>query len=62
MYTDVYERIRSIDNEKANYYIVYRLVRALIEGKEGQEIWRRSDIVHNIINELQVMTGISVTI
>jgi aminoglycoside phosphotransferase (APT) family kinase protein len=62
MYNDAYESVRPIDFEKVDYYVVYRLVRALIEGKEGQEIWRRPDIVQNIINELKVMTGITVTI
>ena len=62
MYIEAYESVRPIDNEKVDYYVVYRLVRALIEGREGQEIWRRPDIVLNIVNELQNMTGITVTI
>lgn len=62
MYTDTYESISPIDQVKLDYYIVYRLVRALIEGKEGQEIWTRSDIVSNIIRELEERIDIIVNV
>jgi aminoglycoside phosphotransferase (APT) family kinase protein len=58
-YMDAYESISTIDHAKLEYYVVYRLVRALIEGKEGQTIWTRSDIVSNIIQELEGKIGIS---
>jgi aminoglycoside phosphotransferase (APT) family kinase protein len=60
MYTEVYESIHPIDFNKVDYFVVYRLVRALIEGKEGQEIWTRSDIVKNILMEIQEMTNINI--
>ena len=62
MYTDAYERVRPIDHAKMEYYIVYRMVRALIEGKEGQQIWTRPDIVQNIVEELELRTGVKVSV
>lgn len=62
MYTDAYESIHPIDYRKMEYYAVYRLVRALVEGKEGQEVWTRPVIVNNIIKEIKEMTGILVQI
>ena len=62
MYTNTYESDSPIDHAKLEYYVVYRLVRALVEGKEGQEIWRRSDIVSNIIREIEEMIGILVSV
>ncbi len=58
MYIDAYESVRPIDYAKVDYYVVYRLVRALLEGKEGQEVWTRPIIVKNIIKEIKEMTGI----
>ncbi len=62
MYDKAYESVSPIDYGKLVYFIAYRLVRALFEGKEGQEIWTRPDIVDNIVNELSEMTGIHVQI
>ena len=62
MYIDAYESIHPIDYKKMEYYVVYRLVRALIEGLEGQEIWTQPIIVNNIIKEINDMTGILVQI
>lgn len=62
MYIDAYESIHPIDYQKMEYYVVYRLVRALIEGLEGQEIWTQPIIVNNIIKEIKDMTGILVQI
>jgi aminoglycoside phosphotransferase (APT) family kinase protein len=58
LYAESYESIHPIDYDKVDYFVVYRLVRALFEGKEGQEIWTRSDIVQNIIMEIREMTEI----
>ncbi len=62
MYIEAYESVSPIDYEKLDYFTVYRLVRALFEGKDGQEIWTRQDIVDNILNELAEMTCIQVQI
>lgn len=59
-YTESYESINPIDNDKVDYYVAYRLVRALIEGKEGQEVWTKPEIVGNIVKELKQLTGIHV--
>lgn len=61
-YIDAYESIHPIDYEKMDYYVVFRLVRALLEGKEGQEVWTRPNIVKNIVNEIKEMTDILVQI
>jgi len=62
MYIDAYESIHTIDYAKMDYYVVFRLVRALLEGKEGQEVWTRPYIVKNIVKEIKEMTGILVQI
>jgi len=61
-YIDAYESIHPIDYAKMDYYVVFRLVRALLEGKEGQEVWTRPYIVNNIVKEIKEMTGILVQI
>ena len=62
MYLDTYQSVSPIDHEKMDYFIVYRLVRALFEGKEGQKFWTTPSIVDNITSELEEMTGIQVII
>ena len=62
MYEEAYKSVSPIDYEKLEYFIVYRLVRALFEGMEGRVIWTRQDIVENRRNELVEMTGIQVHI
>ena len=62
MYIDSYASIHPIDYPKMDYYVIYRLVRAIIEGKEGQEVWTRPDIVNNIIKEIKEMTDIQIRI
>ena len=61
-YIDAYESIHHIDYKKMDYYVVFRLVRALLEGKKGQEVWTRPYIVKNIVKEIKEMTGILVQI
>ena len=60
LYSEAYESIHHIDYDKLDYFVVYRLVRALIEGKEGQEVWARPVIVSNIIEEIKDMIGIEI--
>jgi aminoglycoside phosphotransferase (APT) family kinase protein len=60
VYMESYESISPIDYEKLDYYVVYRLVRALFEGKEGQVYWTKKEIVDNITGVLKEMTGIKV--
>lgn len=62
VYLGAYESISPIDYEKMDYYIVHRLVRALFEGKEGQDFWATPSIVNNISNVLEEMTGIQVQV
>jgi aminoglycoside phosphotransferase (APT) family kinase protein len=61
-YIDAYESIHPIDYAKMDYYVIFRLVRALLEGKEGQEVWTRPYIVNNIVKEIKEMTDILVKI
>jgi aminoglycoside phosphotransferase (APT) family kinase protein len=62
MYFDAYEGVNPIDYEKVDYFVVYRLVRALVEGKEGQEVWAIPSIVNGIIKEVKVLTGITINL
>ncbi len=54
MYFDAYGSVCPIDYEKVDYFVVYRLVRALVEGKE---VWAIPSIVNGIIKEVKVLTG-----
>jgi aminoglycoside phosphotransferase (APT) family kinase protein len=58
MYHDEYSNFQPIDQVKLNYYIVFRLAQALLEGKDGQEFWTQPDIVDNIMGEIRERTGI----
>lgn len=58
MYHSEYSSIQPIDHEKLNYFIVFRLAMALLEGKDGQMFWTQPDIVNNIKGELKERTGI----
>jgi aminoglycoside phosphotransferase (APT) family kinase protein len=60
LYTEAYESIHPIDYSKMEYFAVFRLVRALIEGKDGQEVWTQPIIVDNILREIKKMTGIQI--
>jgi aminoglycoside phosphotransferase (APT) family kinase protein len=60
MYKAEYEKVGHIDHHKLNYFIVFRLAMALLEGLDGQEYWTKPEIVNTIVNELKEMTGISV--
>jgi aminoglycoside phosphotransferase (APT) family kinase protein len=59
-YFSTYEKLHLIDYDKLDYFVVYRLVRALIEGKEGQEIWTHPVIVSNILEEIRCLIGIEI--
>lgn len=58
MYFTEYSRHNPIDEEKLNYFIVFRLAMALLEGKDGQVFWTQPEIVANILGELKDRTGI----
>jgi len=62
MYMETYESVSHIDYKKMDYYVVYRLVRALFEGKKGHGVWKKQEIVNNIVETLVDMTGIQVKI
>ena len=51
-----------IDNERLNYFVVFRLAMALVEGLDGQEWWTQPYIIQNILSEVEKRTGISVNV
>ena len=60
LYTEAYESIHPIDYSKMEYFVVFRLVRALVEGKDGQEVWTQPIIVENIVREIKKRTGVQI--
>jgi len=60
MYQAEYEKTQSVDQGKLDYFIVFRLTMALLEGMDGQGWWTQPDIVNTIRNELKEMTGITI--
>jgi aminoglycoside phosphotransferase (APT) family kinase protein len=59
-YLTEYGTYMPIDNERLNYFVVFRLAMALVEGLDGQEWWTQPYIVQNILNEVESRTGINV--
>lgn len=55
-----YEKIGSIEEERLEYFIIFRLAMALLEGKDGQVFWTQPKIVNAIVNELKERTGLIV--
>jgi aminoglycoside phosphotransferase (APT) family kinase protein len=61
-YFTEYEAVRPIDYDRLNYFVVFRLAMALIEGLDGQEFWTHPEIVNNIVDEIYSRTGITLII
>jgi aminoglycoside phosphotransferase (APT) family kinase protein len=59
-YLTEYETYIPIDYDKLNYFVVFRLAMALVEGLDGQEWWTQPHIVQNILSEIEERTGIKV--
>lgn len=56
-YLAAYESIRPLDRTNLPYYQVFRAVKALIEGADGQEVWRHPAIVADLVALIQSVTG-----
>jgi aminoglycoside phosphotransferase (APT) family kinase protein len=59
-YLSVYQQIKKLDHTNLIYYRVRRCLLALLEGFEGQEVWQQPLIVRDLINYIQITTGIHI--
>ncbi len=58
-YLDEYRTISPINDERLDYFIVFRLAMALLEGKDGQEWWKQPALIKNMVEEIEARTGIT---
>jgi aminoglycoside phosphotransferase (APT) family kinase protein len=61
-YLSAYRILRPLDTNKLRYFEVVRLIQGLLDGLDGQPIWRHRDIVASIDNALKVYTGLDIRI
>ena len=61
LYLDAYRSQRLLDSTHLDYYRVMRSVNALIQGFEGQKIWQHPLIVKDLIEFIQKVTEIRIT-
>lgn len=61
-YLAAYRALRPLDADKLQYFEVVRLIQGLLDGIDGQPIWRHRDIVASIGTALQMYTGLDIRI
>jgi aminoglycoside phosphotransferase (APT) family kinase protein len=59
-YLSAYQQIKELDHTHLIYYRVRRCLLALLEGFEGQEVWQQPLIVRDLVNYIQITTGIHI--
>jgi hypothetical protein len=58
--SDIYARARKrylLNTEMLKYFEVVRLILGLVDGADGQYIWRHTDIVIRVYHMLSEYTG-----
>jgi len=60
MYLDSYRSHRPLDLAHLAYYRVRRCIAALLEGAEGQTVWRHPMIVRDLVEYTREVTGIAI--
>jgi aminoglycoside phosphotransferase (APT) family kinase protein len=61
LYLDAYRTHSPLDGEHLDYYRVRRCVDALIQGFDGQKIWQQPLIVKDLIEYIQKITDLEIT-
>jgi aminoglycoside phosphotransferase (APT) family kinase protein len=61
MYLDAYRAQRPLDLATLDYYRARRCIHALVEGAEGQQVWRQPAFVKDLVATTHQVTGIRVT-
>ena len=61
-YLAAYQALRPLDTDTLQYFEVVRLIQGLLDGIDGQPIWRHRDIVASIGTALQAYTGLDIRI
>lgn len=59
-YLAAYESVRPLDRTNLAYYQVFRAVKALIEGIEGQEVWQHPAVVGDLVSFIEDVTAIHI--
>jgi hypothetical protein len=61
-YLDAYRAQRTLNETHLGYYRARRCIYALIQGQEGQEVWRHPAILSDLIEHVHTATGIRVAV
>ena len=61
-YLDAYRRTKSLDESNTAYYGAVRSVQALMEGAQGQAVWRHPEVGELLLNSINDVTGIKADI
>lgn len=61
LYLAAYQTELSLNKSHLDYYRVRRCVYSLIQGAEGQTVWRHPLIVQDLLNYIQSASGIRIT-
>jgi aminoglycoside phosphotransferase (APT) family kinase protein len=59
-YLQAYQAGKPLDRTHLDYYQVRRCVNALLEGAQGQSVWRHPPIVADLLAYIHSVTGISI--
>ena len=62
MYLAAYEAERPLDRMHLDYYRARRCVGALAEGARGQQVWQQPPVVRDLVEVVQQVTGVRVTL
>jgi aminoglycoside phosphotransferase (APT) family kinase protein len=62
LYLSEYQIHRVVDKTNLDYYIVRRCLFALIQGVEGQKIWQHALIVQDLVDCIDKVTGMRITL
>jgi hypothetical protein len=59
-YLDAYRRARPLDETNIVYYGAIRCVQALLEGAQGQAVWRHPDVLKLLLASIYDVAGIKI--
>ena len=60
-YLQAYRKVRPLNSEHIEYYRAMRAVTALLEGAEGQEVWKSPEVVRFLTETAYDVTGVRVS-
>jgi hypothetical protein len=61
LYLAAYRAHRSLDDANLDYYKVRRCVLALVQGVDGQKVWRHPLLVRDLLATIHDVIGIQIS-